>query len=260
MARRRFFVDRVEGGRAEISGDDAHHLTRVLRVEVGQQYEITDSNRVWLATIDAARKNLVQFSIVEELEVTASLPQVTLYLALIKFDRFEWAVEKATELGVTGIVPVTASRSDPGLSQGAKKRVERWRRIAKEASEQSRRSRPPEIADPVPFAHAIRQPFTHRIWLDENDRTRPLMQAFTLRPGDSTAMMIGPEGGWSDSERLALPEAGWTGASLGRHVLRAETAVCAALAVFGQLAIARPLSEPHGDVPGPFTIEGANAV
>src|SRR5947208_11431526 len=131
MARRRFFVDRVEDGRAEISGDHAHHLTRVLRVEAGQQYEITDTHRVWLATIDTARKNLVQFSVTAELEQSAALPPVTLYLALIKFDRFEWAVEKATELGVTEIVPVNAARSDPGLSQGAKKRVERWRRIAK---------------------------------------------------------------------------------------------------------------------------------
>ncbi|MDQ1471353.1 MAG: rRNA (uracil1498-N3)-methyltransferase [Bryobacterales bacterium] len=260
MARRRFFVDRVEDGRAEISGDDAHHLTRVLRVEVGQQYEITDTHRVWLATIDAARKNLVQFSVVEELEAAASLPQVTLYLALIKFDRFEWAVEKATELGVTGIVPVSAARSDPGLSQGAKKRAERWRRIAKEASEQSRRARAPEIADPLPFAQAIRQPSTHRIWLDENDRTKPLMQAFTLTPGDSSALMVGPEGGWSDSERVAFAQAGWIGASLGPCVLRAETAVCAVLAIFAQLAMASATGEPDSKAPGPFTIEAADAV
>jgi 16S rRNA (uracil1498-N3)-methyltransferase len=260
MARRRFFVDRVEDGRAEISGENAHHLTRVLRVEVGQQYEITDTSRVWLATVEAARKNLVQFSVTAELEQSAALPPVTLYLALIKFDRFEWAVEKATELGVMNIVPVNAARSDAGLSQGAKKRVERWRRIAKEASEQSRRSRPPGIADPVAFAQAIRQPFTHKLWLDENERARPLFQAFTLSAGDSTALIIGPEGGWSESERLAFPDAGWTGASLGGSVLRAETAVCAALAVFAQLAMAQGPNHPVSGPPGPFTIETANAV
>jgi 16S rRNA (uracil1498-N3)-methyltransferase len=225
-------------------------------VEVGQQFEITDSKGVWLATIEAARKNLVQFSVVEELLANPTLPDVTLYLALIRFERFEWAVEKATELGVTRIVPVNAARSEQGLQQGAKKRVERWRRLAKEASEQSRRSRTPEITDPIAFPQALQDGSTHRIWLDENDRTRPMSQAFSLRPGDSTAMTIGPEGGWSDEERVRFPAAGWTGASLGTSVLRAETAACAALAVFAQLAMAS-LPVPEGP---PSTIESANAV
>jgi 16S rRNA (uracil1498-N3)-methyltransferase len=259
MARRRFFVPSVLDGRAEIADDDAHHLTRVLRVEVGQQFEITDSHRVWLATIEAARKNLVQFRVVEELGAGPALPDITLYLALIKFERFEWAVEKATELGVTRIVPVNASRSEHGLSKGAEKRVERWRRIAKEASEQSRRTGVPNIADPVPFAQAVLDSYTHRIWLDENDRARAFVQAVSLRLGDSTAVMIGPEGGWSEIERVRLPEAGWTGASLGPAVLRTETAVCAALAVFAQLAMVRGEAD-QDRTRHPSTIESGNAV
>src|SRR5437762_3206666 len=134
MALRRFFVASVRNGRAEITGEDAHHLTRVLRVEPGQQYEITDTNRVWLATVETVHKSLVQFAVQHEIDAGPEPPRVTLYLALIKFERFEWAVEKATELGVTTLVPVNASRSDRGLFEGAKKRVERWRRIAKESS------------------------------------------------------------------------------------------------------------------------------
>ena len=114
MARRRFFVDRVRNGQAEITGDNAHHLTRVLRVEAGQKFEITDTQRVWLASVETARKNLVQFSGVEELDAGPALPDVTLYLALIKFERFEWAVEKATELGVTRIVPVERRAASRG--------------------------------------------------------------------------------------------------------------------------------------------------
>src|SRR5689334_20361945 len=98
MARRRFFVDQVRNGKAEITGEDAHHLTRVLRVEAGQKFEITDNERAWLAEVEAARKDLVRFSIIEELARAPEVPFVTVYLALIKFDRFEWAVEKATEL------------------------------------------------------------------------------------------------------------------------------------------------------------------
>lgn len=234
-------MDRVHDGHAEITGDDAHHLTRVLRVEVGQKFEITDTRRVWLATVEAARKNLVQFSIGDEIESTSELPAVTLFLALIKFERFDWAVEKATELGVTRIVPVEAARSEQGLGQGAKKRVERWRRIAKEASEQSRRLRAPEIDEPLKFTAALKENATHRIWLDERAGAPPLFEALTLRSGDATTLMIGPEGGWSDPERSQFSEAGWTGASLGPSILRAETAVCAALAVFAQLAMTEHL-------------------
>jgi 16S rRNA (uracil1498-N3)-methyltransferase len=239
MARRRFFVDRVADGHAEITGDDAHHLARVLRVEPGQKFEITDSTTVWLATVTEVRKTLVRFLLDEELEAGASLPEVTLYLALIKFERFEWAVEKATELGVTLIVPVDAARTEQGLLQGAAKRVERWRRIAKESSEQSRRLRAPEIADPVKFAAAITHPHTHRIWLDEKPGAPPLATAFRFTPSDTSAFAIGPEGGWSDPERAQFADQNWTGASLGPSVLRAETAVCAALAVFAQM-VSRP--------------------
>src|SRR5262249_40859032 len=151
-----------------IEGDEAHHLVRVLRVEAGQKFEISDTHRVWLAEVETARKSEVRFSVLEELAAGPELPEVVLYLALVKFDRFEWAVEKATELGVTRIVPVETTRTEQGLFQGAAKRVERWRRIAHEASEQSRRLAPPDIADPIRFAAVNAEAPPHRFVLDEN--------------------------------------------------------------------------------------------
>jgi 16S rRNA (uracil1498-N3)-methyltransferase len=235
MARRRFFVDQVRNGQAEITGDDAHHLTRVLRVEAGQKFEITDNHRAWLAQVEAARKDSVRFSIIEELAAAPEIPAVTLYLALIKFDRFEWAVEKATELGVARIVPVETNRSEQGLLAGAHKRVERWKRIAREASEQSRRLRVPEIADPIRVSAMLTDDATHRCLLDEQPGVKPLIRCFTFRTGDSTAVAVGPEGGWIDAERSQFQDAGWMAASLGPSILRAETAVCAALAVLMQM-------------------------
>jgi 16S rRNA (uracil1498-N3)-methyltransferase len=235
MARRRFFVDQVRKGQAEITGENAHHLTRVLRVEAGQKFEITDNDRAWLAAVETARKDLVRFQVIQELDAGPPIPAVALYLALIKFERFEWAVEKATELGVTRIIPVEASRSEHGLFAGAQKRVERWKRIAREASEQSRRLRVPEIADPIRLPEALRETSTHRCWLDEEPGAPPLLDAFALRAGDATALLIGPEGGWIDAERRQFAEAGWIAASLGASILRAETAVCAALAVLSQM-------------------------
>jgi 16S rRNA (uracil1498-N3)-methyltransferase len=235
MARRRFFVDQVSKGQAEITGDNAHHLTRVLRVEVGQKFEITDNERAWLAEVDTVRKDLVRFSVIEEIAEGPELPPVTLYLALIKFERFEWAVEKATELGVTRIVPFETNRSEHGLFAGAHKRRERWMRIARESSEQSRRLRAPEVGEPIRFPEALKDTSTHCRWLDERPGANPLLSAFTLHTGDSVALAVGPEGGWIDAERQQFSDAGWTASSLGRSILRAETAVCGALAVLSQM-------------------------
>src|SRR5271156_4792918 len=105
MARRRFFVDAVQSGRARITGPDAHHLTRVLRVEPGQQFEISDNHSVYLAEVESARKDLVSFVVHEPLAVAEPVVRSTLLASLVRFERFEWIVEKATELGVERIVP-----------------------------------------------------------------------------------------------------------------------------------------------------------
>jgi len=147
VARRRFFVPSISDDEAVLRGEDAHHLARVLRVEVGQQYEISDGARAYLAAIEGVSKNEVRFRVVEELEAASALPPITLYVALIKFDRFEWMVEKATEIGVERIVPVEAARTEQGLYAAAGKRVERWRKIARESSQQSRRVSAPVVEE-----------------------------------------------------------------------------------------------------------------
>jgi 16S rRNA (uracil1498-N3)-methyltransferase len=121
-------------------------------------------------------------------------------------------------------------RTDQGLFEGASKRVERWRRIAQEAAEQSRRLAPPEIADPIRFAN-VNAPGS-RVVLDERPGAPMLVKVLATAP---VALFIGPEGGWTDAERGALSDSGWVAASLGRLILRAETAVCAALSVAAQV-------------------------
>src|SRR6266436_1181763 len=113
--RRRFFVDEVRNGRAQIAGEEARHLSRVLRVEPGQRFEISDNSSVYLAEVETAHKENVVFRTLEKLPAAAPAARLVLYAALIKFDRFEWIVEKATELGVTEIVPIEAIRSERGL-------------------------------------------------------------------------------------------------------------------------------------------------
>jgi len=231
--RRRFFVDEVRSGRAELSGDDARHLTRVLRVEAGQRYEISDNHNVYLAEVDTARKEHVTFRILEKLAAPAPTVRLVLCAALIKFDHFEWMIEKATELGVSEIVPVETVRSERGLERAAHKRVERWRRIALEASQQSRRAFLPEVSEPEPLRDALAREARYRFALDESPAVRPLNSALppSRDPQDIVAMLIGPEGGWTEDERAQFTAAAWSPVSLGPLILRAETAALAALAI-----------------------------
>ena len=236
MARRRFFVDSLKNGIAELHGEEARHLTRVLRVEPGQRFEISDNQAAYLAEIGEARGERVVFRVIEPIASQEPPLRATLLAALFKFDHFEWMIEKATELGVDRIVPVEAARSEKGLFEASHKRSERWRRIAREASQQSRRTRLPEIAQSIGFERALAEAANFRWFLDE-DEAKPLLAALpqTRAAGDTAAILLGPEGGWTDSEREAARKAGWIPVSLGPQVLRAETAAAAALAVLNNV-------------------------
>jgi 16S rRNA (uracil1498-N3)-methyltransferase len=228
VARRRFFVPTFEDGYALLTGDDAQHLVRVLRAQPGQRCELSDNHSVQLAEIVEVARNAVRFRLLEPVDAPLPPRRVTLCAALIKFDRFEWMVEKATELGVAAIQPIAAERSETGLLAAAGKRLERWRRIARESSEQSRRATMPEILTPVRLDAASAAGYATRIRLEEQAGAPLLAQV--LPAADPMAILIGPEGGWTEGERERLAGQ-WTAVSLGNQILRAETAAVAALAV-----------------------------
>lgn len=219
-------------GEAELRGEEARHLTRVLRVEAGQRFEVSDNRSAYLAEIVEARGDRVTFRIVEPLPDVRLPLCVTLCAALIKFDRFEWLVEKATELGVEAILPVETARSEKGLLEASRKRRERWVRIARESSQQSRRVTAPQILDAVRFEQALSGKSDYRYFLEEESAPPFLKSLPVERPAQARAgLLLGPEGGWTDKEREAAASAGWQAVSLGPQVLRAETAATAALAV-----------------------------
>jgi 16S rRNA (uracil1498-N3)-methyltransferase len=203
-------------------------VARVLRAETGQQYEIADGRAAYLAEITEVSKSAVRFRVLEELGAGPPLAPLALYVALFKFDRFEWMIEKATELGVARIVPVETARSEAGLLAAAAKRVERWRKIAREASQQSRRVRVPEVADAVKLAAAKCSGLCLRL---EEQAGPPLLSAALDGVWTEVSVLTGPEGGWTDGERERLNEHGWRAVSLGPTVLRAETAAIAAAAI-----------------------------
>jgi 16S rRNA (uracil1498-N3)-methyltransferase len=229
--RRRFFVEQFTGNSATMQGEAAHHLGKVLRAQPGQLYELSDGQRVCLARIEKVSRDRVDFTLVEEIPAYQPLVEVTLLLAVVKFDAFEWALEKATELGVSTIVPLAAARSEKALLAATGKRAERWRRLLAEASQQSRRVRMPVLEVAARPAGALpKQSAAIKILLSERPEAPALRKLLIGAAATSVALAIGPEGGWTDEEFALAQKAGFREASLGQLILRTETAVAAALA------------------------------
>src|ERR1700687_2071604 len=236
--RRRFFVERFENAAAVLHGEAAHHLGRVLRAEPGQLYDLSDGESVWLARTEEIGRDAVEFALVERLPVIIPQLRITLLLAIVKFDRFEWAIEKATELGADEIVPLAAERSEKGLVAASAKRAARWKKVLLESAQQSRRLRVPLLHDAAKPREAFLAANSQaRVLLSERTGAKPMREL--LEPAStsgrdretlSLAIAIGPEGGWTDVEFAAAADSGFAEAALGINILRTETAVCAALA------------------------------
>jgi 16S rRNA (uracil1498-N3)-methyltransferase len=274
--RRRFFVERFDGATATLRGESATHLARVLRAQRDQLYELSDGEKVWLGRIERAGRGGVQFTLVEAVPAREPSLQVQLLLAIVKFDRFEWCLEKATELGVTEIVPLAAARSGKALLAAAAKRAHRWEKILLESAQQARRLRAPSLSPlGLPRAAFAGSRADVRILLSESREAPALREllaelgpiaeraqhaappqnprrgtasnpaAHDAPPSEApaapqavsrraarVALAIGPEGGWTDDEVALARSAGFREASLGANILRTETAVIAALAIF----------------------------
>jgi 16S rRNA (uracil1498-N3)-methyltransferase len=245
MTRRRWIADTWTPTTATLTGDQAIHLARVLRAEPGQIYDVVAGGFLHRAEITGVSEKEVHFTLHEELESDAALP-LHLLLAVFKFDHMEWAIEKATELGIARITPILARRTEKHLAQSAAKRVERWRRIVLEASKQSRRTTIPEVSDPIPLKQALDQERSHnRILLSETEQALTLTAALedSTRHGVTTskqpnpdspithAIAIGPEGGWTPEEMALFTQHDWLPVTLGPRILRAETAAIAAIAI-----------------------------
>ncbi len=243
MTRRRWIADEVTGNTAALVGEHAAHLSRVLRAEIGQEFDIATGAGVRRGTITSISDDRVEFVLGEESRLTSrnSTPKITLALAIFKFDRMEWAIEKCTEIGVDRIIPVIAHRSDAHLGTAAAKRHERWQRIVRQAAEQSRRSAPPEISAPIKLKEltgggVLTAGITDRVVLAESlaDAREDMRLGDILRSRSAqgeVALAVGPEGGWADEELTWFSETGWIAASLGGTILRAETAAIVATAL-----------------------------
>ena len=227
MALRRIFVDSVSGSKARVTGEHARHLCRAARLRRGERVEVSDQSSVFAAVTTACSAQAVEFDLGERLRPAPPEPPLAAAVAVFKFARFEWAVEKLTELGVDCIQPILAERTAKALAASAGKRLGRWRRIAFEAAQQSRRVAAPRVREPRAFADALAdaEPARTVIFDPQGARLPRGLAAGAL------TFFVGPEGGWSGAELARAEAAGIACAGLGPLILRAETAAVSAAAV-----------------------------
>lgn len=238
MTRRRWIADRWTENSATLLGEQAAHLARVLRARAGQKFDIVAGHAARRGVIEKVSADAVEFSLHEEVEAGDSLPLIV-GLSIVRFERMELAIEKLTELGVARIIPLIAQRSEKHLVQAATKRCERWRKISHESAQQSRRSQVPEISDPMSVKDCIAGSGNAlRYLFSEEERSRSLWESFMTTDRNATASTkiyaaIGPEGGWTSSELSSFAESGWQSVSLGKNILRTETAAIAVASLIG---------------------------
>ena len=234
----RFFIDPVDGDVAVITGADAHHLSRVLRVRVGEALTLCDGRGTdYFGEVSAVSPDAVEVT-VRERRPTMAEPStaVTLYQGLPKSEKMDFIVQKAVELGAVRVVPVSTARSVVRLKgdEAAKKQT-RWQKIAAEAAGQSGRGIIPEVGEVLSFAKAVEQLKNERAVVCYEGGGIPLSQTVNAQT-KAISVFIGPEGGFDAGEIEQLKEAGVTPVTLGNRILRCETAPIVALSVVMQLS------------------------
>jgi 16S rRNA (uracil1498-N3)-methyltransferase len=220
-----------EGARVELNASQANYLGNVLRMKEGAELLLFDgSSGEWLGRIAEAGKKRIALNVERRTREAETIPDVWLAFAPVKRSQTDWLVEKATELGVARLIPVTTQRT---VVERVK--LERLQAIAIEAAEQCGRTRLPDIDEPVPLARLIEKRETSRtLYFADEGGGEPAADAFM--PG-AAMILTGPEGGFADDERASIRAASNAVAvSLGPRILRAETAALAALAAYMALA------------------------
>lgn len=249
MSRRRFYAPPgdfdLERRTVRLAAEEARHLSDVLRLGPGDEVFVFDGEGTeYRCRIGEAGRGQALLEVCEEVEASrpSSPLKLTLCVALLKGEKFDLVVQKATELGVASIVPVETKFADVRVKDGADalRRLARWKRIALEAAKQSGRATLPETFGPTPFASVIESEAAEaapcRLLFSERGG-RSLLEAIREWPKDlkRVAALVGPEGGWAEEELERARLAGWSVVTLGGRVLRAETAAIVATALLEHL-------------------------
>ena len=235
-----FFTDpsQVQGDKIEIEGTDVNHIKNVLRMKIGEKVQISDqSGKNYSCELEAFEAEKVRFQILEERESENELPsRIYLFQGLPKSDKMEWIVQKAVELGVYEVIPVATHRAVVKLDEKkAVKKIARWNAIAEGAAKQSGRDVIPCVKEVMSLENALSYAASLDLILmpyedaEGMEKTRRVIGQ--IKPGQSIGIFIGPEGGFEDTEVQKAQKSGAVPVTLGKRILRTETAGLTVLSI-----------------------------
>jgi 16S rRNA (uracil1498-N3)-methyltransferase len=240
----RFYVpqEQIKGKQIIITGSDVNHIKNVLRLRIDDKIEVFDSSqKVYLCKLQEFNREFIRGVIASQIQEDTELKiDITLAQCLPKVKKMDFIIQKATELGANQIIPVTSERSVPRIEDKAEKKITHWQKIAQEAAEQSGRSKIPKILSLTSFSELVKSARNYDLALIpwEGERENTIKKVLTThkplpagRQGNNLIMVIGPEGGFSQAEIKIAQENGLVPISLGKRILRCETAALTCLAL-----------------------------
>lgn len=222
----RYFVKvRNNDNSFTLSSEDSYHITKVMRAKLKDLVEIVNDNTVYICEISSIDNNVkcrIKDSLIDN---TNNIPSVTVAQSLVKEQKMDYILQKSTELGVNKIIPIEVERSIIKANGKSNKKIERWNKIVKEASEQSKRINIPKVSEIKNIKELIKEEYDYKILCSVNETSttiKKVLQNATI--SDTILVVIGPEGGFTKSEEETLINNGFISTSLGNRVLRTETA------------------------------------
>ena len=220
----RYFVSNENNGFFYLNRDDSYHVIKVMRMRLGDSVEIVYDNKLYLSSI-FSMSNEVCCKMEKLLESTSNCLNVSIAQALVKEQKMDYILQKSCELGVKEIIPINTSRSVVKISNEDTKKIVRWNRILKEASEQSKRCDIPVLNKVLDVKDLINLDYKYKFLCSVNEKSKTIKTVLSnLSISDTIIFVIGPEGGFSLDEEELLCNAGFVPISLGSNVLRTETA------------------------------------
>ncbi len=222
----RYFSKKIENNRFTLTEEDTYHITKVMRMVKDDKIEVVYQENTYICKI-VSLSPLVEAEIVEEIKNNQELKtQVTIVQSLVKEQKMDYILQKTVELGVDKIIPYCASRSVIKINEKKDKKVERWKSILKEAAEQSKRIKIPEITNPINLSNLVKlSDYDIKFLCTVNESSQNLKKVLSnMVSGAKILFVIGPEGGFTPEEEKVMMENGFLSISLGNSVLRTETA------------------------------------
>jgi 16S rRNA (uracil1498-N3)-methyltransferase len=227
MIMQRYFMNKKDINKFIITGDDYHHITKVMRMKLNDEIEIIYNKELYICNIIEINNHSVICNIKEHIKENNELEvDITIAQSLVKEEKLEYIFQKGTELGVNNFILINSERSIVKIEVNKQdKKIVRWQKICKEASEQSKRNIIPNIVDIVSIKQLVNLEYDYKILCSVNEKTINIKTILPkLKKDDKIIVVIGPEGGFTDKEEQYLINNGFISVSLGNRVLRTETA------------------------------------